>query len=218
MLNLLQEIKDGWLIRISENPAEYVHFEHPQFGELKIGQRSDGHMGWTFHEPGGGGSVIVPYTILKGTLFVGLLKEYRPLRGGVTLNVPRGFLGGCKPLEAAWREQDEEVGFIDGTIRIGQLPGNPANPNSAFFETRAGEGVHFFAFMLHANELEEITEECVEGAEGKVFAIKRNLMSPTAEEANILDVRFYKWTVAAKVGDMFTNAAVARLLAMLKEQ
>ena len=167
-----------------------------------------------------GGAVIIPYATIQSTLFVGLLKEHRVLRGRVVLNVPRGFLSGASALQTANREQDEEVGFLDATPRIHQLPGNPANPNSAFFETRVGEGVRFFAFMLRENELEETREETIEGAEDKVFQIKRNLVAPLTVEENgsILGLLFYRWTVAAKIGDMFSNAAVARLLACLETE
>lgn len=213
--NLDKDGPSGWSLEVDDH---HIRLVNPLFGELKIGGRPEGFAGWSFHEHGGGGVVIIPYAMIQNVLFVGLLKEHRALRGGIVLNAPRGFLNDTSALKTANREQEEEIGFLNAMVRMHQLPGNPANPNSAFFETEINEGVRFFAFMLQENELEETHKDSVEGTEGRVFQVKRNLVAPLAVEENssILGLLFYRWTVAAKIGDMFSNAAVARLLASLE--
>lgn len=196
----------GWSLQNSPNGTEYVH---PDFGELHIGVRPDGNIGWTFHEKRGGGQVIVPFTFIGRTLFIGLLREVRQLQGGVVFNVPRGFSNGGTPEEDAIQEEGEEVGFLYTKSRIYKLPGEYGNPNSSFFVTEDSEGVMFYAYRLLEQEMEEVREAWWIKP---VYQIKRNLLLPTSED-NIQGLRFLHWTVAARAGDMFSNAAVARLLA-----
>lgn len=199
----------SWMMRVHERGSEY---SNPDFGELVIGIRPDGNEGWTFHERQGGGQVIVPFAYIQQKLFIGLLQEKRELQEGMVLNVPRGFSDGTLPWINAMREESEEVGFIYASNRIHQLPGECGNPNSAFFLTNKGEGVKFFAFMVAEKELEEVGEVW---SMKPAYQIKRNLLLPVSDE-RIYGLRFFKWQVAAQVGDMFSNAAVARLLAATK--
>ena len=215
----------GWNVTIDGSPLTpgFVEIHHPSFGTLAYGKHpldptqpdGPGYDSWAFAENGGGGSVIVPFAIAREILYVGLLDQQRNLQGGRVLNVPRGFLEpGKTHFSTANQEVEEEVGYARGSVF--ELYGNPANPNSAFFDTRgAGEGVRFFGLRF--------TEADLRPAECGRFHLRPEAIRVTTEEARqrkllegIRDgVVFVSWRDAMAVSDMFTLAGVGRLLAVL---
>lgn len=194
-----------------------VVIDHPKIGTLTYGETPQGYDGWAFHEEGGGGSVVLPFVILKDELFVAVVLQDRPNQGGKVLNAPRGFLdpGEDRCLGAA-RELAEEVGLRPSPSSIFALPGTPGNPNSTFFETwDEGEGVTFFGIEVAEDQVAYISETlCF-----KPGALDR---SPPAKHKQLVEkifrAQFMTWMEAAKLGDLFTNAAVARLLVHLRDQ
>jgi len=161
---LTADTKRGWTVIVERDDGSLVELSgfsrltlvNPRFGAVNYGKSPSGVFDqWAFHEAGGGGSVIVPFVRLAtGEIFVGLLRESRPLQSdNPVLNVPRGMLDpGEDHLQAAKREFEEETG-ISG-VSVFPLDGEPVNPNSTFFETwgktpgGSAEGLHFFAIEL----------------------------------------------------------------------
>ena len=203
-----------WTVELDGKRVEPALVElASRFGVLRYGWSVSGYDGWSCRELGGGGVIAVPYAIKDGALWLGVIEQVRANQGGVVLNVPRGFLeAGEAHASAAGRELEEETG-ISGLVPV-ELAGSPVNANSAYFETpNAGEGARFYALELDAEWLVEDTrgyrlrEERIAGSAAAVAERKR-------EQIGVL--RFIAWSEAAALSDMFTVAAVARLLAELQ--
>src|SRR3990172_1548795 len=201
----------GWSLLINGDSVPNVsmlELRHPKYGALFYGKSPSGdHDQWSFHEKGGGGSVTIPFAIVKGSLHIGVVRQPRPLqdRFNPVLNVPRGFLDpGETHFQAAERESGEELG-IKATF---QLPGDPANPNSTFFETWAeGEGVRFFGLEVNRNLLV---------ADGNDYNLNPDSITPVTKTAEgIMGARFISWQMAVMLGDLFTRGGVASLLGHL---
>lgn len=197
------------LLRVRE-----VAIDHPRLGTLHYGWTPNGYDGWSFHEEGGGGAVTLPFVRWQGRIFVGLVEQSRPYQGGLVLNAPRGFLDpGERHSEAAARELHEETGMSTSLGRLVALPGDPANPNSTFFETWGDrEGCRFFALEMSPQGFS------TDGAELRLAEsmLDAPAVARAKVEEQILRARFVPWVRAAQVGDMFTNTAVARLIAWVE--
>lgn len=207
----------NWQVHLNDAPVEHVSsitVEHPRLGVLTYGQTPQGYDGWTFHEEGGGGSVILPYARVDGTNHVGVVLQSRPNQGGNVLNAPRGFLDpGEDRRMGALRELVEEVGLHAAPSSMIALAGDPGNPNSTFFETwAAGDGVTFFAVEISSALL---------ARDGDVWIFKSGALAVTPEVQRsraaeaISHAQFIPWCEAVRLGDLFTNAATGRLLAQL---
>lgn len=210
--------KRGWRVTVNGKRAlnvSRVTIENPRFGELHYGLTPGGYDGWSFHEVGGGGSVIIPFAQMKGELFIGMVRQFRHNQGDEIWNVPRGFLEPNEThFEAAKREATEETGFYNRRDRLIALPGLPMNPNSAFFETKTDEGVRIFGLRILEAELEPVPEssDLVDAAMTHQF--KPGILKPVSKQAEkIIDCKFSPWYTAAITSDMFTVAAIARLVA-----
>jgi len=177
-------------------------------GSLFYGKSPSGNWDqWSFHEAGGGGSVTVPFALVEGSVYIGVVRQPRPLQDRLNpvLNIPRGFLDpGETHFQAAERESIEELG-IKATF---QLPGDPANPNSTFFETwDEGEGVRFFGLELNQSLLV---------ADGNEYLLNPQLVKPVSKSGEgIMGARFISWQKAAMLGDLFTRGGVASLIGHL---
>jgi ADP-ribose pyrophosphatase YjhB (NUDIX family) len=205
--------KRGWSVSLNGAPIPQVTeltISNPKFGVVTYGLTTPGYDGWSFRENGGGGSVIVPYASIEKQLYIGVLEQGRHNQGGKVLNVPRGFLDpGESHFEAAKREFAEESG-VNVKVNVVPLAGEPMNPNSAFFETpEPEEGVKCFAVQFHSAQLEK-------GEMGYKF--RDGIVKPNAESKatklaeQILGCHFIPFAKALQLGDMFTVAAVGRLM------
>jgi 8-oxo-dGTP pyrophosphatase MutT (NUDIX family) len=177
-----------------------------RFAVLEYGLTPSGHDGCCWREHGGGGVVVLPWTMPTRQLLVGVVRQHRPFQGGSVLNAPRRILDRGEPhRSAARRELIEETGYdpADGVVELG---GDPANPNSALFDTSApGEGVRFFGVEIDPVEIVSI--------QGRL-TLRGDRGSQDPDEG-VENLEFVPWTAAARLGDMFTNAGVARLLAFV---
>jgi ADP-ribose pyrophosphatase YjhB (NUDIX family) len=205
----------SWNVRIDDREIASVAsvvIASDRFGTLTYGLTQAGYDGWSFREAGGG-VVILPYVWHGDELWVGLVRQDRPNQGGLVLNAPRGFVAPHESHAAgAAREFAEETGMRCAADRIAALGGEPANPNSAFFETvRAGQGVHFYAVGLTSDDVEVLPA----GLRVRSHLISRDAVSAKAWPEQIVDTVLVPWWEAATISDMFTNAAVARLCAFL---
>jgi ADP-ribose pyrophosphatase YjhB (NUDIX family) len=209
----------SWRVSVDGRAAEPVAsvvIEHERLGRLTYGETPLGYDGWSFRELGGGGVVVVPFTLSGGQLFVGVVRQVRPNQGGEVWNAPRGFLDpGEDHAAAALRELAEEMGLrSDDVVR---LPGEPGNPNSAFFETWGpGEGIGFFAVEVDAALTQRGPAGELGFRPGVLGDDEQARRSRMAE--SISHAVFLPWHEAAGLADMMTNAAVARLLARLRGQ
>ena len=204
----------SWRLRVNGEvvpTVERLELEDPRFGCLTYGRTPAGYDGWSFRVSHGGGVVIAPFAIVNGVLYVGVVEQLRHNQGGMVQNVPRGF---CEPresyLQAAARELFEETGNRDGATICFPMQGEPVNQDSASFDTSGdSEGVRFFAARITPDQLEPADVGLrIRGSENEPI-------SAAAREEQIASLRFIPWTEATHLGDMFTLAAVARLLAYL---
>ncbi|HEX7484276.1 MAG TPA: NUDIX domain-containing protein, partial [Candidatus Saccharimonadales bacterium] len=118
----------GWKIMVNGESWDAVssaHLTQEQMGiEVSYGLHPQGYDGVIIREFGGGGAVTIPYMIHPetGHIYVGLVKEHRPLVGGEVWNVPRGFVNfGETHQHSAEREVTEEMGYASGSDRIIKL-------------------------------------------------------------------------------------------------
>lgn len=202
----------GWKVEVNGILVQIVSRIriYSGFGELNYGMSSVGYDGWSWKEPGGGGSVTIPYAKINGGLHLGVVKQMRHNQGGEVLNVPRGFLDPKEThFQAAERELAEETGIAPVAASLVALPGDPMNPNSTFFETvEPCEGVKFFVC--------KVSQDALKRESDGVWVFKHGIVKPVSKAAEgIVKCMFIYWKEAAKLSDMFTVAAVARLLANL---
>lgn len=197
--------KAGWKIIVDGNEITARELElQSRYGTLRWGFNGS-YDQWGFEEPGGGGSVLVPYSLVSGVLHIGCVRQPRPFQSVEPVwNVPRGFLEpGETHFQTAAREGGEELGFGDSE-RIFALPGQPGNPNSTFFVTLAG-GVRYFAVRFSEKELTQVQDG---------FVFDKGVVKPVSKDAErIMGCEFFPWYQVAQLGDQFSNTAVARLLA-----
>ena len=124
---------------------------------------------WIFHELGG--TATIPWTIIAGQLYVGLIRQKRNSEidaefnpDGKILNIPRGFLDAVtdRARAAARKELYEEVGVFDGVPC--DLGGQNVTANNAWFgysrmnvgdttETFYQGGVRFFGVQVKPDVL-----------------------------------------------------------------
>lgn len=227
----LQEIPEGkipgWRIIDPEGKQlnlPYLTIKNDRMGVvLTYGFNPEGGYDQiTLEETGGGGSVIVVYTIDgEGNLLVGGVTQPRPLQSVLSQwNLPRGFLDPNKAhFQVAQEELAEETGLT--SVSIKELSGMPMNPNSAFFVTRGEnsdqtpKGVKFFAVQIPFEDtlVDENTD---------LRMINPKKLIPTEgdkiAEKMISGITFRPWAEAVMVGDMFTAAGTVRLLADREQQ
>jgi len=220
MPTLLESIKEGigrgWTLLLDGKPVVNVSslvLFNPPFGSLFYGKSPSGDYDqWSFHEVGGGGAVNVPYCIIEGLLYVGVVEQKRPLQDKVNpvLNVPRGFMDPEEThFETAVREVNEEAGIQDAKRKTILLPGVSGNPNSAFFETWGdGEGVAFYCLKILPEEIKKSDDD--------YYILNEKVVTPVSKAAEgIMGSRFIPWQEALALGDMMTLSAVSRLLGFL---
>jgi hypothetical protein len=192
--------------------------------QVSYGLRPEGYDGITIRELSGGGAVTIPYMIHPetGHIYVGLVKENRPLLGGEVWNVPRGFVDfGENHQQAAEREVVEEMGYKSGMGRVIKLA-EGLNPNSTYFDTsRVNEdgsltGVAVFAMPLYQEQLEKMMDE--NGNEMYVFprTMRESVVGDNASE-RIFGSMFVPIKQAMMSRDMFTSAAAGQLLVRLTQ-
>lgn len=215
--------KRGWRVWLNGNlvpDARHVELANERMGiDVQYGMRVEGYDGILFHEPGGGGSVMIPYVIIGQELYIGLIDEERKNMGGRVLCAPGGFIDlGETPLETATREFEEETGATADKNKVIDLNEyyEPANANRAIIDTsREVEGSHFYAI--------EFTEEQVELSADPELSVpillfKKGSIKPVRGDKGaekIFSCHFYPWHVVATRSDMFANAMFSRLVAHL---
>ncbi len=217
-----EQAKRGWKAEINgkefEGPVESVRIYNPNMNvEVAYGKRPEGYDGPVLKEPGGGGAVTVPYYYEDGQLYVAMVEEVRPTcTDGIpekVLNVPRGFLDpGQTHFETAKRELGEETGYEPLEKRIKELEGQPMNPNSTFFVTGKGKGVHTYGVRVY--DFEIIQANQTNNPMEREYTFDKDLLHPTTKIGEkISGCKFVHWTKAVQQPDMFTAAAVGRILA-----
>lgn len=182
--------------------------------EVPYGLTPAGYDCLSIHSPGGGGSVIVPFSIYEGEVLIGMVYQKRFNQGGDVWNLPRGFVNPNEThINAAKREFIEETGIENEKFDFPVILLNgPLNPDSAWFKTdKEGEGVKFFSVLIPG---ELLARE--EGNTYKWALGEDNLLSQATKEAeSIFKCRFFPWQEAMHVSDMFTCAGVGRLITYL---
>lgn len=209
MEKITEQGKRGWRVELNGQVVpmvEQLKLTNSRFGVLEYGLTDSGYDSWQFHEVGDGGSVIIPYAKIGNQIFIGMVQQNRPNQGGIVWNIPRGFLAfDTNHFATAQQELEEEVGIISREIQL--LGGRGMNPNSTFFVTEKGEGARVYCLEIKQEDLID------KGVDGWMFNPK--VLRPLSKSAEqIFGCRFFPWQQATEVGDMFTLAAIARLLAV----
>jgi len=197
-----------WKIFIDgeEKPAGHLALVHETYGKVEWGLRPKGYAGWVFHEPGGGGSVTIPYTKNpEGELMLALILENRPNMNGDHWCVIGGYLTpGESHQQTAERETEEEAGLVFS--KPAPLPGLPGNANRAIWvaDPNKDEGVHAFAI--------EIPWTLIEKAENESYKMAPGTLNDKRES----QMRFFPWKDAIQRSpDMLARGAIAQLLTVL---
>lgn len=199
------------------HPKEMVAYHSGIGVQVVYGEDPMHYDGFVFHERGGGGSVILPFTEIDDALYVGLIEQMRYLMSDEpVLNAVAGMLeAGKSHFQTAEQELKHELGYVAQPVL---LPGEPANPNSTWFETNfEGEGIRFFAIRVSPDVLEYV--------DGRL-CFKQGVLQPSDKDLSdrerklaekILGAKFLPWTMVAELGDMKTLSAITRLMAYLQE-
>ena len=214
------QTKRGWDVSIDgereTEPISTLQLHHPKLGvTIDYGQRPEGYDGPVIQEKGGGGSVVVPYFINDGELYIGVVNESRPtMTDGSTepiRNVPRGFMDPKeKHFDTATRILGQEAGFAPIADRVRELDGDPMNPNSAFFVTGKGKGVKAYGVEMTADELVE--SKVSNTPAQREYTFNTDIVKPTSKMGEkISGSTFIHWSEAVKLSDMFSVAATARI-------
>lgn len=86
-----EQEKRGWKVFVNgeEVPdAASVEIRNEKMGASSCyGMRVEGYDGIVWREPGGGGSVILPYTLWGGELYIGVVSQNRSLQKSKALAV-----------------------------------------------------------------------------------------------------------------------------------
>jgi len=201
--------KKNWRVWINGElvNVQHVAIEHPDFGIIEYGLRPENYDGYIIQQPGGGGSVIVPYFIKNDELLIGLVLQYRAMMGGKVWNLPRGYLDpGENHLETAIRETNEETGF-DPAKRIYQINTKPMNSdNSMFLTEKPNDGVHYFAFQVHPDEVEATTEL------GRTYCFKDGIVKPrTPDGEKIFSCIFFPLNEVFDLRDQYSVVGAIKL-------
>ena len=181
--------------------------------EVPYGLTPAGYDCISIHTPGGGGSVIVPFSVHEGEVLIGMVFQNRFNQGGNVWNLPRGFLNpGETHIHAAKREFIEETGIDNEKFDFPVVHLNgPLNPDSAWFQTdKEGEGVKFFSVLIPSELLFRETDGTYKWTFGEDKAAKAEKRAEA-----IFKCRFFPWKDAMHVSDMFTCAGVGRLITYL---
>lgn len=215
IIDIADQSKRGWELQVNGETVPDVSsatLTNASMGlELKYGQTPQGYDAWKFHEPGGGGSVTMPWAVIDGKILLGVVNQNRPAAGGVMSEAPRGFMDpGESHLEAAVRETSEETGLQALKERFVML-GNGKNPNTTFFDTSGqGEGVTFFGLQVMPDELEQINQE--DGA--SYYAFRHDIRAQATGDKvaeRILGSRFIPIQEAVTSPDLMTAAGAGLL-------
>lgn len=217
----------GWSLEITdpEGGTQVIEnvgkatLSHSRMGlKLEYGKHPAGYDVWKFHEPNGGGAIAVPYAIIEGQLYVGLVDQNRPTAGGVISELPRGFSEpGEDQRTTVQREMGEETG-LKAVMERFTLVGKEKNPNTAFFDTsREGEGLRFYSLQVSPEtELEPAEDE-----NGQYYRFNQALLEEARDAGDkgaerILTSRFVTLTQAVQESpDLMTGAGVGMLVAHL---
>jgi hypothetical protein len=211
-INEAAQAKRGWTLELNGEKVETVSslkLINTRFGILEYGLTPQGYDVWSFHENGGGGSVILPYSKIGNEIFIGVVEQFRQNQGArKVLNAPRGFLAaGENHFGTAVSELEQEAGIR--SVELSLLEGSPMNSNSAFFVTNEGEGVRFYSFEVKEDEL-------IHDSGLNTYIFNPNVLVPISKGGELVfGCRFIPWKAAVELGDMFTVAGVGRLLAAL---
>lgn len=158
----------------------------------------------------GGGSVCLPFIVIEGEVWVGVLTQNRPLAGGNIKNCPRGFKKlDEEALETARRELSEELIGLE-SAEIIEMPGKKVNMNTAFSDTVNGGSISFTAL--------NIPESAIEYKEG-IPAFKDFIAVPKKSNAEkILSCELITIWEALELECGMTALNAGRLLAHLKKE
>lgn len=211
---LSPNINRGWTLHITSRSGErrevedvsFMELHNPKFGTVRYGQSADGPYDvWAAHD--NGGAVTVPFAVIDGELYVGLVEQHRRLMADdPVLNVPRGFVKeGEELFETAMREAGEEVGLPLDHRRMDVIAGELVNAQSTFFETHEGNGIGFHSYRFSPEHLEQIDGE-------NRYKLTAELKPKKGIGETFSACVFVPWSEALLLGCMFTRAIVGSLV------
>lgn len=152
-------INQGW--EMSMVSGEPIRFTNPRYGTLEIGMTAGGKYDtWRWHQNGGGGVLVVPWTRRDGEIYVMAWENPRENLIGdePDIEMTGGFLNGTEPVfTGAMREAFEETGVMPNSDDLEHCSGRLYTDNRAFGGLKGEhEGNHAFQFELSDAQIELI--------------------------------------------------------------
>lgn len=159
-----------------------------------------------------GGVISAYFTMMDGQLWVGMLNQKRPCQDLVdsVLNVIRAYYSPEKSRLSVATERAQERAGAPVSLLAVELPCDQGNNNNANVETHGGNGNTQFAFYVPPEML-------ILAPNGAYMFDDTVVTAFDPDAGKILGLEFHPWKVAAKVGDDFTRAIVAPLMAWLDD-
>lgn len=194
-----------------EVDARLVRIESDAYEIVEYGLRPEGYDGCVIYERGGGGAATIPWTVYEGELYVGLVRESRANMSGTWYDVCGGYVEpGQTHAGAALKRAVVEAGIPTNAPR-NELPGIAVSSNRTYWvaDPAKGEGIHFFAVRIPAEQLER------DGDEQHLQLLRFKQGIPNTQLAKAPErFRFFQWRDAVQESPCgIALAGIARLIA-----
>ncbi len=170
-----------------------------------------------YWEAGGGGTVVMPYVVVEGGLYVALAYQNRPCMGGMSWNAAGGYGKIAATHEDTGMEElHAEVGDHEGVFkRTWMVPGPRMNPQRSqwFSNFREGQGIGCLAVEVDIRFLKATDR-------GTLHLNVQTAQGGDGSDAEVIQgVEFFPYDAAVMMcPDMMVPAWAARIAVCLRDE